>query len=106
MSHRSHNKDGNTLTLSASRYTLVPDLESDGEDNEEEEKDPLKTLSKQQKKEELERKNRWIDRFEKESRAVDAKSVGAISRADQCIDDLDREINEKESGYSRYKTAV
>ena len=81
MTHRSDNKDGNTLNTS--RYTtLLPDLESDGEDIEEEEKDPLKTLSKQQKKEELERKNRWIDRFEKESRVVDAKSVGAISRAD------------------------
>jgi len=103
---RSDNKDGNTLTLSTSRYTLLPDLESDGEDQEEEEKDPLRTLSKQQKRDELERKNRWIDRFEKESKAVNAKSVGAINRADQCIDDLDREINEKESGYSRYKSAV
>ena len=80
MTHRSDNKDGNTLNTS--RYTLLPDLESDDEDYEEEEKDPLRTLSKQQKREELERKNRWIDRFEKESRAVDAKSVGAISRAD------------------------
>ena len=80
MTHRSDNKDGNTLNTS--RYTLLPDLESDGEDYEEEEKDPLRTLSKQQKREELERKNRWIDRFERESRAVDAKSVGAISRAD------------------------
>jgi len=63
-------------------------------------------LSRKQKKEELGRKDRWIAKFEKESREVEDRSVGAINRADRCINDLNRELNEKESSYSKYKTAV
>lgn len=66
----------------------------------------MKKLSKKLNREELERKNRWIEKFETESRQVDAQSVGAINRAETCMKELDAEINEKESGYSKYKTAV
>jgi len=90
--------------MNTSRYVCLPDLEST--DEEEEEKDPIAKLSKKQKKEELGRKDRWIAKFEKESREVDDRSVGAINRADRCINDIDRELNEKESSYSKYKTAV
>jgi hypothetical protein len=38
----------------------LPDLESEDE----EEKDPIRKLNKMQNKEELERKDRWIKKFE------------------------------------------
>jgi len=38
----------------------LPDLESEDE----EEKDPIRKLSRMQNKEELERKDRWIKKFE------------------------------------------
>ena len=37
---------------------------------------------------------------------MDAQSVGAINRAETCIKELDAELNEQESSYSKYKTAV
>jgi hypothetical protein len=76
----------------------LPDLDST--DEEEEEKDPMVKLSRKQKKEELGRKDRWIAKFEKESREVEDRSVGAINRADRCINDMNRELNEQESSYS------
>ena len=80
----------------------MPDLESEDE----EEKDPLKKLNKMQNKEELERKDRWIKKFETQSRLINEKSVGAINRAQRCISSIDKEIKEKDSSYSKYKTAV
>lgn len=60
----------NANALNTSRYVVLPDLDST--DEEEEERDPIAKLSRRQKKEELERKDRWIAKFEKESREVDA----------------------------------
>lgn len=69
---------------------LLPDLESEDE----EEKDPIRKLSKMQNKEELERKDRWIKKFETQSRLINEKSVGAINRAQRCISAMDQELNE------------
>jgi hypothetical protein len=81
---------------------VLPDLESEDE----EEKDPLKKLSRKLNKDELERKDRWIVKFETESREVNEKSIGAINRAERCISSINKELNEQESSYSKYKTAV
>ena len=80
----------------------MPDLESEDE----EEKDPLKKLSRKLNKAELERKDRWIVKFETESREVNEKSIGAINRAGRCLSSINKELNEQESSYSKYKTAV
>ena len=47
-----------------------------------------------QNKEELERKDRWIKKFETQSRLINEKSVGAINRAQRCISSIDKEIKE------------
>ena len=83
---------------------LLPEPETEGDD--ESDKHPLEKMSKQQKKEELERKDRWIKKFEIESREINERSVGALTRAQRCIKAMDDEINEQESSYSKYKTAV
>ena len=43
--------------------------------------DPLSKLSKKQKKDDLERKDRWVKKFETESREVNERSVSALNQA-------------------------